>query len=85
MRPRICPPGILTVLISAVFIEIYDTDVHICGCGKNTFDGKCGENGGGKAVWESKYGKPSREYRKTAALPDGFYNVKFSVSISSFS
>lgn len=32
------PESILIVLISAVFIEIYDTDMRICGCGKNTFD-----------------------------------------------
>ena len=32
------PESILIVLISAVFIEIYDTDVRICGCGKNAFD-----------------------------------------------
>ena len=32
------PEGVLIVLISAVFIEIYDTDMRICGCGKNTFD-----------------------------------------------
>ena len=33
------PEGVLIVLISAVFIEIYDTDMRICGSGKNAFDG----------------------------------------------
>ena len=32
------PEAILIVLIAAVFIEIYDTDMRICGCGKNAFD-----------------------------------------------
>jgi len=32
------PEGGLIVLVAAVFIEIYDTDMRICGSGKNAFD-----------------------------------------------